>query len=252
MAQSSKADANAVEISKQDHQKFNQFLRYQVAHTESKKHLDCKQLAALYERCDSTEARKGFIARWLRSGGAKGDIKVMVEQEMRFLNQKTQGKKSGMLTPGQIGTLVSVHRSSYSSDAEYESALKWFISKNQQEHPPPGPSVEEGMDFHTSLYFFTSKDMDEDKTTTSSYQKINKNLEILGSASTSASVAVQMLDTDNSEPTTAVEDKRPTKEQLLLGKKAEASSQAICQSGEPDGQSKKHAALEELGGLCGH
>ena len=232
----------------QDHQKFNQFLKYQLANPNAKKHTECKQLANLYGQCASSDARRSFIGRWLKCGGSKGDVKVFVQQEMLFLNQSTDVERDGFLTPGQIATLVSLDRACYKTPLEYETALKWFITKNQQDHPPPGPSSEEGIDFYTSKYWFTFNEMKEKKNTTTTVQKVDKSVESMGSAATSATVTVQMLETDTTD-VPAIEDKaKPSKEQLLLSKKLKLCQRQFGALVNLMAKARSQLLLQNLGG----
>ena len=144
----------AMVVSDKDHQKFNQWLKYNVQNASSRKHEDCKTLAALYQQCKDLASRKEFISRWLKAGGSRGDCKVLVTQEMDFQAQAQKCIQSGWITPGSVADLMKVDRANYGDNIQgYKDALCFLIQQNQAQHPPPGGvGVKEGIDYWTTQH----------------------------------------------------------------------------------------------------
>ena len=117
-----------------DHQKFNQWLKYAVDHPGSHHHESGLQLSALYKKCTSNEARREFIGRWLKNGGAKGDSKAMLTQELHQQCMNTSQMRKGYVTPDTVATLHNLQRANYDAAADFVRAVQYLIEENQKQH----------------------------------------------------------------------------------------------------------------------
>ena len=106
------------------HQKFNQWLKYAVDHPRSHHHEPGLQLSALYKKCTSNEARREFIGRWLKNGGAKSDSKAMLTQELHQQCMNTTQMRRGYVTPDTVATLHNLQRANYDAAADFVSGYE--------------------------------------------------------------------------------------------------------------------------------
>ena len=233
-AASAAAAASQDAIAARDHQKFNQFLRYNANNAKSKKHEDCKTLALLYKLATNDE-RKGFIARWLRSGGSKGDLKVQVQQELIFFAETSKLKTVGHMTPGQIAKHCELVREVYADLGLYEAAVRFEIEKNQKRFPPPPGQdpVDEGIDFWTSRFWYTHLSAEETKQGTTTGQQLRKSADLAASSNATPQSAMQMIggvEANLSLPAPPEEEAatgRPSKEQVVITRKVKAASRSF-------------------------
>ena len=138
------------------HQRYCQFMKYQLKNPGSKKHGLCQQLAGLYDKCQSAEERKQFVQRWARNGGSKGDLKVLIKQEITLCKESWSLKEEGMMTPGQIATLIGLSRERCSSEDAFKAALEADINANQTKFGiDPAQGKELGIDFWTTRFAYT-------------------------------------------------------------------------------------------------
>ena len=180
---------------RKDHQKFSQWLKYQLKKTDDEDKLaQVSNISSMYKELANAEDRRNFIARWVRNGGSKRDLKVMVAQEMEFNTTSKKKGSTGMLLPGQIAELRGLKQATYKDQAT--QALRFLIVQNQETYPPKGPRVVEGFDFWTSQYAFKVVGMQEEEASSETKQKINKAAELGGALANTASLAGQLLDVD--------------------------------------------------------
>ena len=238
MASSSAAGAAPkLEVSVKDHQKFNQFLRYNAANASSKKHEQASTLAMLYNQISSADDKKAFVARWLKSGGAKGDIKLQVQQEICFLSETNKNKNVGHMTPGIIAKHLELRREVYTDAFKFEEAIRHEIQRNQAKFPPPQEQlpVEEGHDFWTSRYWYTHLGAQEVKESSKTGQMMHKSADLAAGNSATPLAATQMLPgfegnlaiTAPAAPEDAGASTKEGKQQLLLAKKIKYASKCF-------------------------
>ena len=248
------ANQQEVQVTAQEHQRFNQWLKYNIDRPSSKKHADCQTLASLYEQCGDAASRKQFISKWLKSGGSRGDTKLMVTQALQFTSEESRCTKCGWITPGQISELMKVDRNNYGDDMQgYMSALRFLIQQNHAAHPPPAGTngVREGIDFWTCLYFYTHKDMDRVLQKNEQKHMMERSNELSAGAATTPAFAQAMLSTDLEAPA-SLEDKEKEDKAALKAKALEAKKLKIAQkqfSGAISLMAKcrSHALVEEQG-----
>ena len=205
-----------------DQQRFNQWLKY---HCKSGTHKadEVKKLAELYRQCNTPEAKKAFIGRWLHAGGSKGDVKGLIEQELVIQAQSQKLTTDGYMTPGAIAELLKIQCCFYPNVELFENALRKEIAINQQQHPPPDdiPVLEAG-DFWTSKYHFkhTGASVRTDSTITKDSMSKYTNVQ-LGNSTSSVSLA-----TSTAMSIIDVEQKPEIEDADQKAKKVEARQQA--------------------------
>ena len=188
----------------------------------------------MYKELSNAGDRRNFIARWVRNGGSKGDLKVMVAQEMEFNTTSKKKDSTGMLLPGQIAELKGLKQATYKDQATFEQALRFLIVQNQEAYPPKGPRVVEGFDFWTLQYAFKVVGMQEEEASSETKQKINKAAELGGALATTASLAGQLLDVDVAQVRGLTADgekgkeAKPDKAHALLAKKTKLAQKQFA------------------------
>ena len=128
------------------------------------------------------------------------------------------------ITPGSVADLMKVDRANYGDNIQgYKDALCFLIQQNQSQHPPPGGvGFKEGIDYWTTLYFFTHQDMDRMLETSNTRQNMQKGVEMAPTAASTPGVVQAMLSTDVEEGPPALTDKEQDKEKKAAQKAKQA------------------------------
>ena len=224
-----------------DHQKFSQWLKYQQKNGKSKKHSEVLQLAELYQKLQTPDQRRSFISKWLKNGGAKGDIAILVKQDM---------------TPGMIAEKEHVARARYESEQQFMDAIKFLIEQSQQSHPPPEgePCSLEGVDFWTTKFFYAVSGIEEQKKQTATTQSFSRNAELAASGSSSqalagAATALSVVDVDMvpdaADGAEKDEDKALSRERAMLAKKAKVVQRAYTSMVSLLAKCRSHVLLQD-------
>ena len=77
------------------------------------------EVPTMYKELANAEDRRNFIARWVRIGGSKGDLKVMVAQELEFNTTSKKKDSTGLLLPGQIAELKGLKQATYKDPGNF-------------------------------------------------------------------------------------------------------------------------------------
>ena len=164
-------------------QGFSQWLKYQQKNVKSKKLSEVLQLADHYQKLQTPDQRRSFISKWLKNGGAKGDIQIS--------NENSAIDTVGYMTPGAIAEKEHAARVRNESEQQFTDAIKFLIEQSQQSHPPPEgePCSLEGVDFWTTTFFYAKSGIEEQKRQTATTQSLSRNAELAASASSSAALA---------------------------------------------------------------
>eukprot|EP00971_Amphidinium_carterae_P177171 3513739-Amphidinium_carterae.1 len=95
-------------------QRFNQFLKYTTTKASNEGRVaEAKHLADLYHQCASGTEKRAFIARWSKQGGAKQNLQLFFQQELRSTQESSSAANVGHMTAGKIGSLEGVTRELY-------------------------------------------------------------------------------------------------------------------------------------------
>ena len=110
MAGSANMDAKALKNQQlKEHQRFSQWLKYNQQKSGGQNKAQVSQLADMYHNLTSTQERKAFISKWIRNGGAKGDIGILVRQSIDLKDESSSKISAGFVTPGVIATRRPSH-----------------------------------------------------------------------------------------------------------------------------------------------
>ena len=219
------------------HQQFNQWLAYNSKAVDSKKHEVSLQLGELYRHCQSQEEKKAFIGRWLKNGGARGDMKALISNEIELQNSSKRQKTSGYLTPGAIATLEGLQPTFYRNIESFAAAIQGLILANLKRFPPSnGEPVEAGVDFWTSRYHYSHVGATVEEESSSSIQKIAKSNSLSVGSTTAANLVSACLAVTSEVAAPALEDGKPdakaekqqAKEKAALGKKTKVALKSYC------------------------
>ena len=239
-----------------DHQKFSQWLKYQQKNVKSKKHSEVLQLAELYQKLQTPDQRRSFISKWLKNGGAKGDIAILVKQDIHISNENSAVDVVGYMTPGMIAEKEHVARARYESEQQFMDAIKFLIEQSQQSHPPPEgePCSLEGVDFWTTKFFYAVGGIEEQKKQTATTQSFSRNAELAASGSSSqalagAATALSVVDVDMvpdaADGAEKDEDKALSRERAMLAKKAKVVQRAYASMVSLLAKCRSHVLLQD-------
>ena len=99
---------------------------------DEEKKTHCMSLLEAYDAASASD-RKNMVSAWLSSGGPKANLEGLVEQSMTHRQEAEGGNVSGMLTPGQISTLLGITSQMFGTAKEWAAALEAEIGENQKQ-----------------------------------------------------------------------------------------------------------------------